>query len=166
MKDYTTFRLHGKPHNHIKLMNIKFETKVKGNYREVMDKFDRKLFEALKPKQGEMEIVEFTGSKKGDRVHIRFTSPIKAEWVSDIVEDYVGEDEAYFIDEGVQLPFPLSYWQHKHIVKKIDENTSLIIDDITYEARNWFLTKMMYPALYLGFAPRGKIYQAYFGRPD
>jgi ligand-binding SRPBCC domain-containing protein len=147
-------------------MNIKFETKVNGNYREVMAKFDRALFEALKPKLGTMEIVEFTGSKKGDRVHIRFVSPIKAKWVSDIVEDYEDEKEAYFIDEGVELPFPLSYWQHKHIVRKIDENTSLIIDDITYEANNWLFTKLMYPALYLGFAPRGPIYRSYFGEPD
>lgn len=147
-------------------MNIQFETKVKGNYKEVMAKFDRKLFEALKPKQGEMEIVDFTGSKKGDRVHIRFTSPIKAEWVSDIIEDHIGEEEAYFIDEGVQLPFPLSYWQHKHIVQKVDEDNSIIIDDITFKAQNWLLTRLMYPAIYLGFAPRGKIYQQYFGKPS
>ena len=147
------------------MTNIRFETKVSGNYREVMAQFDRKLFEALKPKQGKMEIVEFTGSKKGDRVHIRFTSPIRAEWVSDIVEDHIGEEEAYFVDEGVELPFPLSAWRHKHIVKKIDEQTSLIVDDIYYEAQNWLLSKLMYPAIYLGFAPRGKIYQEYFGKP-
>jgi len=143
-------------------MNIKFETTVKGNYKKVMEGFDQKLFEALKPKHGEMEIVEFTGSKKGDRVHIRFTSPVKAEWISNIVEDDVNEKEAYFIDEGEVLPFPLSYWQHKHIVRKISEDTSLIIDDITFKASNRLMTLVMYPAIYLGFAPRGKIYRQYF----
>ena len=107
-------------------MNIKFETKVKGNYKSIMDRFDRNLFEALIPKQGDMEIIEFTGSKKGDRVHLRFKSPIKADWVSDITEDGINEQEAYFIDEGVKLPFPLSYWKHQHIVKKIDEHYSLL----------------------------------------
>ncbi len=143
-------------------MNIKFETKVRGNYQKVMKGFDLKLFEALKPKYGEMEVVEFTGSKKGDRVHIRFKSPVKAEWISHITEDEVNEKEAYFVDEGGVLPFPLKYWQHKHIVRKITEDTSLIVDDITFKASNRLMTLAMYPAIYLGFAPRGKIYRQYF----
>ncbi len=144
-------------------MNIKIETIVKGNYKSVMERFDRKLFEALKPKQGEMEIVEFTGSKKGDRVHIRFTSPIKAEWISIITEDAINEQEAYFVDEGIQLPYPLKFWRHRHIVKKLTEDTCCIIDDITYKANNRIMTALMYPAIYMGFAPRKKIYKAYFG---
>jgi len=36
-----------------------------------MAAFDRQLFEALKPPVGEMEIKEFTGSQKGDKVHIQ-----------------------------------------------------------------------------------------------
>lgn len=147
-------------------MNIKFETAVQGHYQAIIERFDRELFEALKPKHGSMDIMEFTGSKKGDRVHIRFTSPIKAEWISLITEDGLDENEAYFIDEGAQLPFPLKYWQHKHIVRKLTEQTSLIIDDITFKAGNRLLTTAMYPAIYLGFAPRAKIYQAYFGAPS
>jgi len=147
-------------------MNIKFETTVQGHYLEVMKGFDRDLFEALKPKHGSMDIIEFTGSKKGDRVHIRFTSPIKADWVSLITADGHDEQEAYFIDEGQELPFPLKYWQHKHIVRKIDEQTSLIIDDITFKAGNRLMSTAMYPAIYLGFAPRAKIYQNYFGKPQ
>lgn len=143
-------------------MNIQLKTKVKGNYREVMRKFDRDLFEALKPSVGEMEIVEFTGSKKGDQVHLRFLSPIKAEWISVITEDGVNEREAYFIDEGVKLPFPLKYWKHKHIVRKIDEKTSYIIDDMTFEGANKMISFLLYPAIYGGFYPRKKIYQAYF----
>lgn len=144
-------------------MKLIFKTQVKGNYKEVMARFDRQLFEALKPKQGTMEIVEFTGSQKGDRVHIRFTSPVKAEWISLITEDRIDDKEAYFIDQGEVLPFPLSYWQHKHVVQKVDEETSLIIDDITFKAKNKLLTWLMYPALYFGFSPRAKIYQSYFG---
>ena len=145
-------------------LNIQLKTRVKGNYREVMKRFDRQLFEALKPALADMEIVEFTGSKKGDRVHIRFNSPIRAEWVSDITEHGENEQEAYFIDEGTQLPFPLSYWQHKHIVQKITENSCYIIDDITFKGPNRLLTYLLYPAIYLGFYPRKNIYQAYFGK--
>lgn len=144
-------------------MNIKFETEIKGNYKEVIKRFDLKLFEALKPKHAKMEIVEFTGSNKGDRVHIRFVSPVKMEWISVITEDEINEEEAYFTDEGKQLPFPLTYWKHKHIVRKISEDRSLIIDDISFKAGNKLMSMMMYPAIYLGFAPREKIYQSYFG---
>lgn len=144
-------------------MNIQLEARVKGNYRDVMAQFDRKLFEALAPKQGKMEIVEFTGSKEGDRVHIRFLSPIKADWISLITEDAVSDTEAYFVDEGVQLPFPLSFWRHKHIVRKITEDTSCIIDDITFRGPNALLTLLLYPAIYLGFYPRKRIYRKYFG---
>lgn len=144
-------------------MKIRFETRVKGNYQEVMKRFDRDLFEALKPRQGEMEIVEFTGSETGDRVHLKFSSPLKMEWISDIVDHGTDEKRAYFIDEGVKLPFPLSFWRHKHIVEKVDEHHSLIIDDIEYKASPSFLTPVMYPALYAAFSPRKKVYQSYFG---
>jgi len=143
-------------------MNIILKTPIKGNYIKVMEAFDLSLFEALKPPFGKMEIVEFTGSKKGDRVHIRFLSPIKAEWVSDIIADEVTDDMALFVDVGSTLPWPLATWTHRHIVEKVDENNSIIIDDITFTASNFILTAIMYPAIFMGFYPRKKIYQEYF----
>ena len=144
-------------------MNIKLQTTVAGNYKDIMARFDRALFEALAPPQPKMEIVEFTGSKKGDRVHIRFASPLNIDWVSAITEDEINDQEAYFIDEGVQRPFTLSYWRHKHIVRKITEDTSCIVDDITFRGPNALVSYLLYPAIYLGFYPRKRIYRAYFG---
>jgi len=144
-------------------MNLQLQTTVRGDYRDLINRFDRDLFEALAPRQGEMEIVEFTGSRKGDRVHLRFLKPIRAEWVSLITEDSVNEDEAYFVDEGVQLPWPLAYWRHRHIVRKITDDTSCIIDDIVFRGVTPLLTALLYPVLYLGFYPRKKIYREYFG---
>ena len=144
-------------------MHIQLKTKVSGNYRDIMRRFDRDLFEALKPKGAKMEIVAFTGSEKGDKVHLRFLSPIKAEWISHITEHGANDEEAYFIDEGVTLPFPLSYWRHKHIVRKITDDTSWIIDDMTFKGKNFLLTLLLYPAIFLGFYPRKKIYRGYFG---
>ncbi len=143
-------------------MNIQLKTKVDGNYKEIMELFDRNLFEALKPPYGKMEIVKFTGSKKGDKVHLRFLSPIKTEWISEITEDGEDENESYFIDKGTTLPFPLAYWEHKHIVQKITEDTSYIIDDMTFQGINSFFTFFLYPALYLAFYPRKSIYKSYF----
>ncbi len=145
-------------------MNIQLRTKVDGNYQDIMRQFDRNLFEALKPSHADMEIVEFTGSKKGDKVHLRFHSPIKAEWISLITDNGENETESFFIDEGVKLPFPLSYWKHKHIVRKITDSTSYIIDDITFKGPVFFLSWIMYPAIFMGFYPRKKIYKKYFNR--
>lgn len=145
-------------------MNVILKTKVKGNYKEVMAAFDRRLFEALKPPVGQMDIIEFTGSTKGDKVHIRFVKPIKAEWISDIIEDGVTSEKAWFVDVGTTLPWPLASWTHRHIVEKIDEDHSLVIDDMTFTGRNIFLTLLLYPAIFFGFYPRKRIYKRYFGK--
>lgn len=143
-------------------MNIQLKTKVDGNYRKIIRLFDRKLFEALKPSYGKMEIIEFTGSKKGDRVHLRFLSPFKTEWISEITENGEDENQSYFIDEGIKVPFPLTSWKHKHIVQKISENESYIIDDMTFKGFGFLFTLLLYPALYIAFYPRKNIYRAYF----
>ena len=143
-------------------MRILLTTRVDGHYQDVMERFDRSLFEALLPPVGKTEIVEFTGSKTGDKVHLRFITPLKAEWVSDITEHGQDENETWFVDEGRILPFGLTYWKHRHIVRKVNENTSEIIDDITFKASNSLFTFIMYPGLWLSFYPRKSIYKNYF----
>jgi len=147
-------------------MNVTLKTRVKGNYKKVIASFDINLFEALKPPTGEMEIVEFTGSQKGDKVHLRFIKPIKAEWISDIVEDQITDNKAWFVDVGTLLPWPLATWTHRHIVEKIDENNSMVIDDMTFAGKNFLLTLLLYPAILIGFYPRKSIYKQYFEKLD
>lgn len=143
-------------------MKLIIKQKVNGNYKDLMSRFDKDLFEALKPKNGKMEIVEFTGSKKGNKVHLRFLSPFKSEWISDIVDDDINENRALFIDVGRTLPFPLKSWTHKHIVRKIDEVKSEIIDDMEFSTGNKILDLLIYPGLWFVFSPRKKIYRDYF----
>jgi ligand-binding SRPBCC domain-containing protein len=88
---------------------------------------------------------------------------MKAEWISDITEAETNEREAYFVDEGQTLPPPLRYWKHRHIVRKIDGQSSLIIDDISYETQNRLLDLLLYPLLWLAFFPRKFVYRRYFG---
>lgn len=143
-------------------MRLVLKTKVSGYYTDVMDKFDIDLFEALKPKGADMEIIEFTGSQKGDVVHIRFNKPIKAEWISHITEHGHDDTEAYFLDIGHQLPFPLKRWRHRHVVEKIDENHSMIVDDISYWSYNILLDILIWPGIFIGFYPRKKVYRKFF----
>jgi ligand-binding SRPBCC domain-containing protein len=143
-------------------MNIRFETEVDGYYTAVMHRFDRRLFEALAPPLVPLEILNFTGSKTGDLVHLKFGGPIYTEWISKIIDHGCDEESAFFIDQGTKLPFPLKTWHHRHIVEKIAPNKSKIIDDIDFESYNPVLTALLYPLLYLSFKPRSKIYRDYF----
>ena len=147
-------------------MQIQLKTKVSENYKVIIKKFDRKLFERLAPKFPKMEIVQFTGSQKGDIVHIRFLLPLKVEWISKIIADDITDSKAYFIDSGEKLPFPLKTWEHHHIVEKISETESYIIDDMRFSSYNYLFTLLLYPMIYFGFLPRKKIYASYFNGTD
>jgi ligand-binding SRPBCC domain-containing protein len=143
-------------------VNITISTIVQGNYKTVISKFDKQLFEALAPKNATMHIKQFTGSSKGDVVHIQFVKPFKADWISDIIEDGINDKEAYFIDKGRVIPFGIATWQHKHIVRHVTSTTCEIVDDITYTGVNFLWTLLLYPGLYFGFYPRKNIYKKYF----
>ena len=143
-------------------MRIVLRTQVKGNYKEIMARFDRELFEALAPKLAKIKLEEFTGSETGDKVHIKFLSPIRTEWISHITDHGSDDKQAFFIDKGVVLPFPLAFWEHHHIVEKVDDHHALIVDDIRFRGRNGLLSWILYPAIYFGFLPRKKIYKSYF----
>jgi len=144
-------------------MRLILKTKVKGHYLRVMERFDLDLFEALKPIGAQMEVVQFTGSKTGDIVELKFVSPIKAEWISKITDHGSNRDSAYFVDEGEVLPFPLQQWKHRHIVERVDDDYSIIVDDIQYSSGFWLLDLLLYPAMFVGFYPRKFSYRKYFG---
>jgi len=144
-------------------LTIYLKTQVRGHYKKVMQGFDRELFEALSPPVGKIDVVEFTGSKKGDRVHLKFIWPIKAEWVSRITEDGEDKKRSYFVDEGERLPPGLKYWKHEHIVEDLDGKNSAIIDRIHFRSYVYVFSLLMYPLLFLTFYSRKKQYKAYFG---
>ena len=143
-------------------MKLVLRTKVNGNYKDVMSKFDKELFLALAPPFPPVELKKFTGSQTGDEVHIHFKKPINRDWISDITAHGVNEEEAYFIDEGRVLPPPLKRWKHKHIVRKISETESQIVDDMEFDCGNILVNLLVYPGLFLGFFPRRFIYRKYF----
>ncbi len=143
-------------------MNFVLKTLVNGYYTDVMKRFDLDLFEALKPIGAKMEVVQFTGSETGDIVELKFISPIKASWISDITDHGSDHTQAYFIDEGRVLPFPLKEWKHRHIVEKVDDHNSIIVDDITFSSGRKWLDFLIYLPLMLSFYPRKRIYRRYF----
>jgi ligand-binding SRPBCC domain-containing protein len=85
----------------------------------------------------------------------------KVTWSSLITEDKLTADEWFFIDEGVKMPFGLHYWQHKHRVKKINEESCEIIDEISFDTRNEFLNYLLFPFLWGMIFYRKPFYQKY-----
>jgi ligand-binding SRPBCC domain-containing protein len=148
-------------------LRIYLETPVAGTPPEIIRRFDQDLFETLAPPGTPVEIVRFEGSHTGDTVHIRLKLAgfIKQDWISKITDDGSTPERAWFVDEGTQLPFFLSYWRHQHIVEARDGH-SVIIDDITYRGSFFLLTWLLYPALYLQFAWRKPIYRKIFGKVE
>ena len=140
-------------------------TLVKGNYQAVMAQFDRDLFEKLSPPGAGVDLVRFDGSKKGDVVHIRLKlfGFITQDWISDITDDGVTDEEAFFIDQGSTLPFFLTFWKHRHVVKIVGGDQSEIIDDIQFQTPWWIPGFLMYPIMWAQFAYRKPIYRKYFG---
>jgi ligand-binding SRPBCC domain-containing protein len=143
-------------------MHFIITTTVNGHYKKVMNAFDLQLFKALQPKGISMQVAKFTGSKKGDAVHIKFLKPFRAEWISEIIDDGENENESFFIDKGTTIPFGIAVWQHKHIVKNSTASTCKIIDDITFEGVNKLWSVLLWPALYISFLQRKAVYKKYF----
>lgn len=123
--------------------------------------FDRRLFEYLLPPGA--KLIRFDGSNEGDIVHLSL--PIVGEWISRITASHRDERHCYFVDEGVKLPIGLRDWRHKHIVREDGAGAgATIIDDIHFSSGNGILDRLMYPLMYIAFAPRKRRYKTYFAR--
>ena len=145
-------------------MRILIKTRVNQDFRKVFQAFDINLFMKLKPPLVGLNVIRFDGSSKGDEVHVEISIlGFKKKWISLITENSTGENEMYFIDEGILLPKPLKYWKHIHkIEKSID--SSIIIDDICYKSGNFLIDIMLFPAFFMQFLFRKPVYKSYFSK--
>jgi ligand-binding SRPBCC domain-containing protein len=144
-------------------VKIYFNTVVQKDLKTVKAGFTKDLFKALKPPGVSLEIEKFDGCTVGSEVHLKIKSvgpPQK--WVSLITEEKNDADQWYFIDEGRVLPWPLTSWKHVHRVIAIDEKSSSIIDDITYECAHPLVSVIFYPALWFSFSFRPARYKTFF----
>ncbi len=142
-------------------MEIQIQTPVMQSYEQVWQGFTRELFLALAPPLTPIHLLRFDGCKKGDEVHLEIDFGVFSQlWCSKIVEQTTTNDEIYFIDEGIQLPFFLSKWKHKHRIVK-QATGALIIDEIEFEGK-FFTSAFIYPVLLLQFMYRQPVYQKWF----
>jgi ligand-binding SRPBCC domain-containing protein len=143
-------------------MKINIETRVQQYYLKVKEGFNETLFTKLSPPFPPVKLLRFDGSKKGDLVSLELNFLFfKQKWTSEITEDKTTDQEFYFIDKGVELPFFLKEWQHKHRI--INSGTgSIIRDEITYKSGFSLMTLLLYPALFIQFLYRKPIYKKIF----
>jgi ligand-binding SRPBCC domain-containing protein len=143
-------------------MKLTIATPVNQTALEVWQGFDKDLFLKLSPPFPKVRLLQFDGSLKGDRVGLELNFGIfRQRWISDITENGETDEEIYFIDKGVKLPFFLKKWQHRHTIKKMP-NGSVIIDDIFFSTGLFILDLIMYPGLYLQFYFRKPVYREIF----
>ena len=144
------------------MLSYSIFTPIQAPISHVKELFTADLLLRLSPPFPRVSLQRFDGCKKNDNVilviNLLFT---KVTWSSLITEDALTTDEWYFIDQGVKMPFGLRYWQHKHRVKKINDVSCEIIDEISFDTRNEFLNYLLFPFLWGMIFYRKPFYQKY-----
>lgn len=143
-------------------MKIVLKSTVKQAFDTVAEHFDEELFTFLLPPPFVAQLVKYEGSAPGSIVHIRFNFPWRSSWISKITSSRRNDEEFSFVDIGTKLPFGLKTWKHHHIVKKVDETSTAIIDEMEFSTGLGIFDLLAYPVLYLSFYPRKKQYKKYF----
>ena len=141
-------------------MQITISTEVKQCPEKVYAKFDKNLFLALKPPLMPMRLLRFDNCEQGAIVTVKLFGMLT--WESLVTYNHKSTQEIIFIDEGQQLPFFLSTWQHQHRLMRTKTEGTLITDSIDYQCPFPFLTYLLYPFFYLQFWYRRPIYKRYF----
>ncbi len=151
-------------------MRILVQTPVRQPLSVVWAGFDRNLFVRLSPPFPPVTVVRFDGCQRGDQVHLRLNFFLfQQDWLSRIVDQQTlttanEPGEIFFVDEGEQLPFFLSYWRHRHRLLRNDvTGGTVVIDDITFRTPFRLTDYVLYPLLWLQFAYRKPIYRRVFG---
>ncbi len=143
-------------------MKIVLRSTVNQAFDTVADHFDEELFTFLLPPPFVAQLVKYEGSAPGNIVHIRFNFPWRSSWISKITSSHRDNNEFSFVDIGVKLPFGLKAWKHRHTVKKVDQSTTAIIDEMEFSTGFLLFNLIAFPVLYLSFYPRKKQYKKYF----
>jgi ligand-binding SRPBCC domain-containing protein len=144
-------------------MQIHLQTRVSQNYLAIFEAFDETLFRKLAPPFPRLRLLRFDGSYPGDVVEIELLTGLKRlRWTSLITERQITDREAWFTDLGQELPPPLKYWKHRHLVSNKGQNQSTIHDIIDYRTGSSLLDRLLFPFLWAQFAFRKPIYRRVF----
>ncbi len=144
-------------------MRLIISTPVNSTPMQVFRQFDQSLFLKLAPPFPPVKLIRFDGCRQGDVVSLQLNFLLfKQTWTSSITEQETTTEAIWFVDQGTQLPFFLTFWNHKHLIQKTEAGSE-IVDEITFQSP-WFLPEfLLYPVLWLQFVYRKPIYKKVFG---
>ena len=144
------------------MLSYSISTPINATISHVKNLFTADLLLRLSPPFPKVTLQRFDGCKKDDQVVLIINLLFfNLTWSSLISEDLQTEEEWYFIDRGVRMPFGLKFWQHKHRVKKMDDQQCEIIDEISFDTLNPFLNYLLFPFLWGMIFYRKPFYQKY-----
>ncbi|OWP64255.1 hypothetical protein CDA63_04240 [Hymenobacter amundsenii] len=148
-------------------MNLYLRTRVAATPAEVWQGFTRELFVALAPPFPPFRLLRFDGCLRGDEVHLELgAGPLRQRWTSLITDNgRTADGTFYFVDEGQELPAPLRYWQHRHLLQPAPGGGTYIVEDLEYRTGSKLLDRLLWPAVWAQFAWRRPIYRRWFGGP-
>ncbi|WP_026462470.1 hypothetical protein [Adhaeribacter aquaticus] len=143
-------------------MKISIHTTVGQDFQTVFYNFDRELFLYLAPPYPKLKLLRFDGTEPGDLVAVELDFVLFRQYFASFILDRKeSEKAAYFIDLGQNLPWPLRYWQHKHLIT--EHNGGAVISDlIEYKTFSKIIDWLIYPFMYVQFARRKAIYKSVF----
>ncbi|PKV67276.1 SRPBCC family protein [Pontibacter ramchanderi] len=143
-------------------MRLHLQTTVQQDYLSVFHAFDEQLFRKLAPPYPRLKLLRFDGSAPGDVVAVELQTGIRSfRWTSLITAREITDTEAWFVDEGQEVPPPLRSWRHKHLVTQ-HGNGAVIHDIIDYSTGHKVLDIILYPLMRATFGMRGPVYRKVF----
>lgn len=146
-------------------MHLLLTTTVRApDFRRVMAAFDEKLFRALAPPFPRLRVVRFDGCRPGDVVQVEMDWGLgRQPWRSLITEAGENAQAAWFVDEGLQVPWPFRQWRHRHLIAAAPGGTT-ITEDLTFATPSRLLDWLVRPAVWALLAYRRPVYQRWFSK--
>lgn len=141
-------------------MKLAVESNVKGvNPEEVYSLFDVELLCALSPPFMKPQPLVHEGNHLGAQLVLRLKNPLfSSVWKGHVTEEKHTENEIYFVDEGIEMPFGMTAWRHKHRIIRAPFGT-LIRDEVEFNTKNGLLTALLMPGVWLQLIYRKPLYE-------
>lgn len=130
---------------------------------DVTAQFNQNLFLALAPAFPKLSLTRYEGQRTGDEIDITLDFGLwKSRWLARILSSWQDAKTWGFIDEGTVLPFPFTYWHHKHLVEAQGDSACLVIDAVHFAAGPYWLSVCMRPIVVGMLQGREPQYKRYF----
>lgn len=143
-------------------MHIRIQTQVSADFTTVSQQFGQSLLTYVSPPFPPTRLLRYDGNEVGSEVHVELNFILfRQVWKSKIISLVQTATQMVFIDEGLVLPFFLSYWHHEHRVESC-ETGSCIVDNVQFRTPFILTDYLMYPLMYVQFWYRKPRYQKFF----